>query len=152
STRKVRKALNLCKKILPDMHLDVATIYNDISQIYYDQGDYGKAIEYWTKTFEIQKALLSPNHPDVARTCNSLSEAFYKDGALELALALRGKSYVIDSNNLPDDRPHVLNGVLWMRNMEKEHPACNIFRILRPSAPDSSSTSASTEREECCIT
>ncbi len=60
------KALEIYQKALPPNHPSSATFYADIAGVYYNMGDYSKALSYLERAGDIQQCLrLSPNHPDV---------------------------------------------------------------------------------------
>ena len=59
-----QKALKIRKKIFGIKHPDTATSYNNIGSIYYNQGDYAKALEYYQKALEIFEKVLGTDHPN----------------------------------------------------------------------------------------
>jgi tetratricopeptide (TPR) repeat protein len=57
------KALQIRKLFFDDEHPDVAVSYNNIGNIYKEQGDYVKALECYHKTLSSWEKLLDPEHP-----------------------------------------------------------------------------------------
>ena len=58
-------ALKIRKEQLGANHVDVATSYNNLCNVYSDKGDLEKAKEYYEWALEIQKEQLGANHVDV---------------------------------------------------------------------------------------
>ena len=83
----------------------MAKSYNNIGNVYYKQGDYAKAIEYYNKDLEISKKVLGENHPDVAITYNSLGNAYYSQSDYAIALEYYQNCYKIRKSTLGEYHP-----------------------------------------------
>ncbi len=53
----------------------MALNYNNIGFLYWKQGDYEKALEYYTKALEIRLDVLGENHPITVKVKKKSSEA-----------------------------------------------------------------------------
>ncbi|CAF1460512.1 unnamed protein product, partial [Rotaria sp. Silwood1] len=66
------KALKIRLNILPANHPDIAQSYINIANLYLQQEEYNKAIDYLNKILEIQKISLPPYHPNIGETYEKL--------------------------------------------------------------------------------
>ncbi|CAF1324402.1 unnamed protein product [Rotaria sordida] len=101
------KSLEIRLSVLPNAHSMIATVYNNIAQVYYLQGISGKAAEFWKKALAIQQTSLPSDHPILGRTYQSIAIALYEHGHLEQALEYAKQSQKIKSTNLPTDHRKV---------------------------------------------
>ena len=62
------RLINKCEEFYGKGHLNTASIYNDISTIYYDLGKYETAMEFCKKSLAICKKELGDEHPDTVNT------------------------------------------------------------------------------------
>ena len=87
-----------------ESHEDVATSYNCIGYVYYNQGNYAEALDYLQKALEIYLQVYDESHPDVATSYNNIggvldsqgnyNEALnYYQKALEIYLQVYGESH-----------------------------------------------------------
>lgn len=53
----------------------MALNYNNIGFLYWKQGDYEKALEYYTKALEIYSSILGEDHPITVKVKKKSSEA-----------------------------------------------------------------------------
>ena len=65
-------ALTIKKAKHGDNHPDVANTLNNMANVYYNQGDYDKALEYFTSTLTIYKAKHGDDHPDTKRVVRNI--------------------------------------------------------------------------------
>lgn len=100
-------ALNICKITLPENHPDIALSYNNIAEIYGEQGLYDKALEYHQKCLEIRKTSLPEDHPDIAKSYNNISHIFLYQGLYDKALENQQKALVIQKSTLTENHPDV---------------------------------------------
>lgn len=49
-------------------------MYNNMAGAFFEQGDYGKAQEYYGKALAVSEKVLGTKHPDSAMTYNNLTE------------------------------------------------------------------------------
>ena len=82
--------------VLGKEYPDTATLYNNTANFWFEQGDYGKALEWLQKALPIVKKVHGKEHPDTANTYNNIAAVYavQRDyvGALEWfkkALAIR---------------------------------------------------------------
>ena len=59
-------------------HPDVAASYNNIANIYDDQGKYEDALVQYQKALEIQTRVFGSDHPDVADSKENIGLVFQK--------------------------------------------------------------------------
>ena len=55
---------------------------NNLAVLYYNMGDYEKALPLYQRALEICEKVLGPQHPDVATTLNNLAELYHQYGRL----------------------------------------------------------------------
>ena len=48
--------------------LDMAMTYNNIGDVYRDEGRYSKSLEYYNKALSIREKVLGANHSDTIKT------------------------------------------------------------------------------------
>ena len=72
------KAWEIKKDVLGENHPDTAISYNNIGVVYYNLGDYDKALEYYNKALEIRKAVLGESHPFTQHTLENIEIAKQK--------------------------------------------------------------------------
>ena len=63
-----KRLINKCEEFYGKGHLYTASIYNDISTIYYDLSKYDTAMEFCKKSLAICKKELGDEHPDTVST------------------------------------------------------------------------------------
>lgn len=72
------QALEICRKLYGEDHLDSARSYEQMAAALYHTGDYDRAIECLTKTHEIRRKVIGEDylekHPDCANTLYVLDE------------------------------------------------------------------------------
>ncbi|CAF4280173.1 unnamed protein product, partial [Rotaria sordida] len=57
-------------------HSDLAQSYNNIGLVYYNMGEYSKALSSHERSLEIKKIALPPNHPDLAKSYNNIGMVY----------------------------------------------------------------------------
>ena len=65
-----QKSLDILLKVFGPDHLDTATIYNNIGEVYRKQAKYPKAMEMYEKSLEIRLKVVGCDHLLVAKTYN----------------------------------------------------------------------------------
>ena len=63
-----------------------------IGAVYHAQSKYGKALESWHKSLEINLKVLGRNHLDVAKTQHNIANIFWQQGKYPEALEMYKKS------------------------------------------------------------
>ena len=99
------RALHIAEK--NNDSIDVATSYNNIGSVYYQKGDYDKALEYLNKALTIQKAKLGEEHTDVATSYNNIGSLYSKKGNYDKALEYLNKALTIRKAKLGDEHTDV---------------------------------------------
>jgi tetratricopeptide (TPR) repeat protein len=74
---------------------DVATLANNLSAIYQDLGDLGRALDFQLKALTIRKKILNPNHSDLAQSYNNISLIYQNLGDIERSLEFQLKALTI---------------------------------------------------------
>ena len=72
-----------------------AVSYNNIGIVYYNLGEYDKALEYYFKALEIQKAVLGEKHRDTAVSYNNIGAVYQNLGDYDKALEYHNKALEI---------------------------------------------------------
>ena len=92
---------------LGEEHPDVATILNNIGNVYNILGEYDKALEYHNKSLEMSKKILGEEHPDVAASLNNIGNVYYNLREYNKALEYYEKSLEIRKKILGEEHPDV---------------------------------------------
>lgn len=72
--------------------VSIASLLNKMGNVYYDQGNYEKALECNIKALEIRENVLGKEHPDTAMTYNSIAVVYDDQGNYEKALEYHKKA------------------------------------------------------------
>ena len=83
----------------------VATLNNNISLIYQDMGELGKALEYQKKALELTQEVLGDKHPSLATSYNNISMIYQDMGELGKALEYQKKALELKEEVLGDKHP-----------------------------------------------
>jgi len=84
-----------------------AHYYNQLGMVYYNMGEYSKALSSYERSLEIRKIALPPNHPDFAQSYNNIGLVHYNMGEYSKALEYLEKARVILEKSLPKEHPHI---------------------------------------------
>ena len=84
---------------------DAGALFNNMAGVYEDQGDYGKALEYYGKDLAISERVLGTDHPSTATTYNNMAGVYYAQGDYGKALEYCGKALAIRERMLGEDHP-----------------------------------------------
>jgi tetratricopeptide (TPR) repeat protein len=84
------------------MHIYGAFL-NNLSGVYYSQGNYEEALKYYGKALQIYKKVLEEEHPDIAAIYNNLAVVYYCQGNYEEALKNYGKALEIKEKVLGEE-------------------------------------------------
>jgi tetratricopeptide (TPR) repeat protein len=72
-----------------------ALLFNNIAAVYFHQGDYDKALEWYGKALAICEKVLGKEHPDTATTYNNIALVYDSQGDYGKALEWYGKALAI---------------------------------------------------------
>mgnify|MGYP003302560315 CR=1 FL=1 len=97
--------LDLREKVLGEEHPDTAGSYNNIGNIYTNQGDYEQALEYYFKALVIREKVLGEEHPDTAGSYNNIGYIYAEQGDYEKALEYHFKALAIFEKVLGEEHP-----------------------------------------------
>ena len=84
---------------------DIGGLINNLANVYYDQGDYEKALEHYRKALVISERVLGTEHPGTAMTYGNMAGVFKHQGAYEKALEYYKKALVIRERFLGTEHP-----------------------------------------------
>ena len=73
--------------------------------VYYDMGEYSKALSSHERSLEIYKVTLPPNHPDLAKSYNNIAAVYDKMGEYSKALSYYEQPLEIMKVALPPNPP-----------------------------------------------
>ena len=96
---------------------DAGTLMNNLALVYYNQGDYEKALEYIGKALAIRERVLGSEHPSTADTYNNLAIVYYDQCDYEKALEYHGKVLAIREGVLGRDHPDTADTYNNMANV-----------------------------------
>ena len=86
---------------------EIADCYNNIGRVYYSQGDYANALEYYKKSLDIRLSVFGACHPDVAGSYNNIGGVCYSQGDYANALEYYKKSLEISLSVFGECHPDV---------------------------------------------
>lgn len=81
------------------------TGYINIAGVYFAQGNYKKAFEYFEKALAIREKELGVDHPDTAITYNNMGKVYHVSGNYEKALEFLEKAVEILDEKLGPEHP-----------------------------------------------
>ena len=87
-------------------HPDTAKSYNNMAVVYYEQGDYKKALEYNEKALEINERVLGRDHPDTAKSYYNMAGVYSAQGDNEKALKFNEKALEVFRIRLGENHPY----------------------------------------------
>lgn len=93
-------------KVLECENEDFAYFIHNIGVVYYSQGEYSKALEYYEKDLAISEKILGTEHPDTAATYNNIALLYKKQGEYAKALEYYNKDLAISKEVLGEKHPH----------------------------------------------
>lgn len=73
----------------------VSYLYNNLAMVYFEQGDYGKAFEYYRRALVIREKVFGKSHPNTAGTYNNLAVFYDVAGEYDKALDYNGKALTV---------------------------------------------------------
>ena len=102
-----KRALDSAIEQFGENNSDVATSYNNIGLVYYNQGNYAQTLEYCNKALEIYLSVFGDSHPDVATSYNNIGLVYYSQGNYSKALEYYNKALEIYLSAFGDRHPSV---------------------------------------------
>ena len=81
------------------------TLFHNLASVYYDQGNYLKALEYYEKALAIRERVLGTDHPYTAATYNNMALVYDAQGNYEKALEYYEKALAIREKVLGKEHP-----------------------------------------------
>ncbi len=84
-----------------------ARLCNNLGNVYINQGNYDKALEYYRKTLAIWEKLLRPNHPRVSWPLYNIGNVFHVQGKYEKALEYHLKALEIFQTAVGPEHPGI---------------------------------------------
>ena len=115
-----KRALEHLKKILGEVHPDVAGFLNNLGVVYYKQGQYDNAIKCYKEALEIQEKTLPEDHPDIANSLNNLAVVYCAQGEYDEAIKLLERALQIKENALEENHPDIAD---FLTNLGNAHSA-----------------------------
>jgi CHAT domain-containing protein len=103
----IEEQLEIRRRLLGDMNLDVATSLDDLAMNLTTLGDYTRAEELHRQAIATRRQLLGDQHPDVAESVNNLAALFYARADYSTAAPLFREAMEMWSRVLGDEDPLV---------------------------------------------
>ena len=100
---------------------DAGWLMNNLAGVYCEQGDYGKALEYFRKELNIRERVLGTEHSDTATTYNNLANVYKDQGDYEKALEYYGKALAIRERVLGSEHSDTADTYNNLANVYHEH-------------------------------
>ncbi|WP_438035765.1 tetratricopeptide repeat protein [Sorangium sp. So ce204] len=101
------RALTILEKALGRDHPDVATVLNNLAELYRAKGDYATAEPLYQRALTIREKALGREHPDVANSLNNLAELYRAKGDYATAEPLYQRALTIREKALGREHPDV---------------------------------------------
>ena len=101
------RALAIYEKVLGNDHPNVATIVNNLAELYYAQSDLAKALPMYVRALAIEEKMLGEDHPNIATSLNNLAMLYFAQSDYPKALLLYEQSLAILENALGKDHPYI---------------------------------------------
>ena len=108
------RQIPLAEELYGKEHEKTATSYNNIGLVYWKQGDYPKALEYYGKALAIDEKVLGKDHPDTAYDYHNIGSMYYQQGKYREALKYLEKALKIFKARLGDDHPNTKKTQGWI--------------------------------------
>jgi tetratricopeptide (TPR) repeat protein len=86
--------------------------------VYYEQGDYGKALEYYGKALAIRERVLGKEHPSTATTYNNIGGVYRAQGDYAKALEYYRKANAVFLSVFGENHPYTQNTALSINKLE----------------------------------
>ena len=102
----MKRGMDIQKETLGEEHMEMATTYNNIGEVYRVQGDYDSALEYHQKALRIDEKALGTEHPDTAIDYNNIGLVYCALGDYDNALEYYQKSLRIRESVLGTEHPN----------------------------------------------
>jgi len=102
-----KRARKLAIQIWGETHPNVATICNNLAELYEKQNRLEEAETLLLKAIQIDRKALSANHPSLGTDLNNLAELYYKQNRLEAAEPLFLEAIALGKKALPPDHPYL---------------------------------------------
>ena len=103
--RKILLAIFLTVSVAFSATLDDAKSYSATASKYYQDGNYPKALEFYTKALSIREKVLGKDHPDTADSYNDIGSIYSDTGDYPKALEFYTKALNIREKVLGKDHP-----------------------------------------------
>jgi len=109
-----RQSLEMIPKTLGQDNPD-ATSFNNLAEIYREQGKYEEAELMYKRELEIREKALGSGHPDVAASLNNLGSLYQAQGKFANAAPLYHRAIEIAEKSLGEEHPDFLK---YLKNYE----------------------------------
>lgn len=117
----LRQALEVRRRSLGEVHVDVATSLNHLAEALYGRGDYAAATAMARQGLTLRRKLLGNEHVAVAESLNNLAAALAGQGDATAAEALFREALAINRRLLGSEHRDValnLNNLAWLLQMQ----------------------------------
>ena len=104
--RKILLAVFLTVSVALSATLDDARSYGVAASKYYQDGNYPKALEFYTKALNIREKVLGKDHPDTANSYNNIGSVYNDMGDYPKALEFYTKALHIKEKVLGKEHPN----------------------------------------------
>ena len=103
------KAEDLFRTLLdnPTTDRECAHYYNELGTVYFNTGEYLKALSFYERLLEIWKLVLPPNHPLLANAHNNIASVHVNTGEYSKALSSYERSLEIYKAALPSSHSNL---------------------------------------------
>jgi tetratricopeptide (TPR) repeat protein len=141
--RYYQESLAMGRKLLGEIHPDVATTLNNLAVLYEDEGDLARAEQAYRQVLETRRKLYGERHPKVARILSNLAALLQARGDFRAAEPLYREAL-----SIAEKSPNHLERAVYLRGLasvlldqgkvtEAEPRAREALAIFRQTAPSS---------------
>ncbi|CAF2915301.1 unnamed protein product [Rotaria sp. Silwood2] len=121
---KAEKYFNMLLKTLPRDHPDVPDAYDQIANIFAEQGKLNMALENYTHAYEIRQVRFLNDDIHIANSLHNLGFIHKQKGEYDKAMDYYRKVLAIDEKNYPNDhanKTHTMICIGMVYNLNKEY-------------------------------
>ena len=102
-----QRALSIDKQVYGPDRPEVATTFNNLAELYRNQGKYAQAEPLYQRALAISEQQLEAKHPDTALSLNNLALLYFRQGKYAEAEPLYQRALHIWEQSLGPDHPQV---------------------------------------------
>ena len=97
------RSLSIYEQLPQENPLEVARVHNDLANVYQDEHEFEKALEYHFKSLATKKEILGPMHPEIGVSSYNLGRVNYSMGDYDKAIEYFNQTLAVDLKTFGED-------------------------------------------------